>query len=493
MQNKNLPVRVNAVMALNTLIEAPEIKEAMVGDLHIILTSILKLMNEIDLDHLVKALKEITVEFGDKISPYAVDLVKSLAESFVKYKQNAYKNSKDNQANLLLMDEDSSESNLAAEMCLDAINNILRIDLPEEVYAGVGPTIIGLFDMALLSNSPNCLEKSLSFVNIVIYKYKGALPSDLVFYFPLLCYLISGFPHADQLGSLGDRVTERQLELLKRLPPQQYPIFNAAYLLSPIMNFMQRFGEEKNFVSSQDAFGVSFTDVLFKSIQVLGDNAFKSNNNIDLFLSIRLMMGFMENFRDQIDSFIPNVLEILIEVLRTERAPHLKGILVGAFSIAILYNPKSFISFWESKGHEAKVQFFSWYQNAIPELESDIDKERALYGLGALLSLADESLLDGLNPTKLLNDCVCLSSHINNIKRDELQKIEQKIEEQTGHEMEDPNVKESYKGGEEDVGSDGEDEEEDNDEDYVDEEDDDDEIDDEDFSGEHVVGLLSSG
>lgn len=204
MQNKNLPVRVNAVMALNTLIDVPEIKEAMVGELHIILTSILKLMNEIDLDHLVKALKEITVEFDDKIGPYAVDLVKSLAESFVKYKQNAYKNSKENQANLLLMDEDGSESNLAAEMCLDAINNILRIDLPEDVYTNVGPTIIGLFDMALLSNSPTCLEKSLSFLNIVIYKYKGALPQDLVFYFPLLCYLVSGFPHSDHLNQLAN-------------------------------------------------------------------------------------------------------------------------------------------------------------------------------------------------------------------------------------------------------------------------------------------------
>jgi hypothetical protein len=166
-------------------------------------------MNEIDLNHLVMALKEITVEFGEKISPYAVDLVKSLSESFVKYKQNAYKNSKENQANLLLMDEDCSESNQAAEMCLDAINNILRIDLPEEVYTSVGPTIISLFDMALLSNSPNCLEKSLSFLNIVIHKYKGSLPSDLVFYFPLLCYLISGFPHSGQINGLGELVTER--------------------------------------------------------------------------------------------------------------------------------------------------------------------------------------------------------------------------------------------------------------------------------------------
>jgi hypothetical protein len=101
-----------------------------------------------------------------------------------------------------------------------------------------------------------------------------------------------------------------------------------------------------------------------------------------------------------------------------------------------------------------------------------------------LLSLADESLLDGLNPTKLLNDCVCLSSHINNIKKDELQKLEHKLEEETGKEMEDPNVKENYKGETEDLDFDGMEDDDDDDEDYVD---DDDEIDDEDFSDEHIV------
>jgi hypothetical protein len=202
-------------------------------------------------------------------------------------------------------------------------------------------------------------------------------------------------------------------------------------------------------------------------------------------------MGFMENFRGQIDSFISSILEILIEVMRTERAPHLKGILVGAFSIAILYNPKTFVEFWERKGHEAKVQFFSWYQTAIPELESDIDKERALYGISALLSLADESLLDGLNPSKLLNDCVCLSSHINNIKKDELQKIENKLEDENG-DMEDHNAKDSYKPehGEPDFDAMGDDDDDDDDEDYVDEDDDED-IDDEDFSGDNIVSFFS--
>ena len=51
--------------------------------------------------------------------------------------------------------------------------------------------------------------------------------------------------------------------------------------------------------------------------------------------------------------------------------------------------------------------------------------------------------------------------------------------------MEDPNIKENYKGGEDGLDFDGAGEEEEDDEDYVD---DDDEIDDEDFSGEHMVG-----
>jgi hypothetical protein len=101
-------------------------------------------------------------------------------------------------------------------------------------------------------------------------------------------------------------------------------------------------------------------------------------------------MGFLENFRGQIDSFISGIMNILVEVLKTERAPHLKGTMVGAFSIAIFYNPKIFIEYFQAKGQEAKVEFFSWYQTAIPELESDSDKERTLYGLGSLINLGDE-------------------------------------------------------------------------------------------------------
>jgi hypothetical protein len=66
-------------------------------------------------------------------------------------------------------------------------------------------------------------------------------------------------------------------------------------------------------------------------------------------------MGFLENFRNQIDSFLPGILNILVEVLKTERAPHMKGTLVGAFSIAILYNPALFLEFWESKGGDSKA------------------------------------------------------------------------------------------------------------------------------------------
>ena len=127
MLNANLPVRVNAVLALSALMEFTEVKEMMESELSTILKSILDLMNQIDLNYLVLALKEITLEFTDKIGPYAIDLVKSLAQNFKKYKQNAYKKAQEHTGSVLLMDEDCSESNLASEMCLDAINNILRV------------------------------------------------------------------------------------------------------------------------------------------------------------------------------------------------------------------------------------------------------------------------------------------------------------------------------------------------------------------------------
>ena len=440
MLNANLPVRVNAVLALSALMEFTEVKEMMESELSTILKSILDLMNQIDLNYLVLALKEITLEFTDKIGPYAIDLVKSLAQNFKKYKQNAYKKAQEHTGSILLMDEDCSESNLASEMCLDAINNILRVQLQNEVYYEVGPTIMEIFDLSILSNSPTCLEKSLSYLNIVINKSVGALSDDTIFYFPVLCYLAIGFPHGGELVKLHGLVPEKNLELLKKLPPSQYPIFNPAYLLSPILNFLQKSSECNQFLENRDLFGVSFTDLLFKCIQTLGDNAFQTKNNIDLFLSIRMIMGFLENFRGQIDSFLPGILNILIEVLKTERAPHLKGTLVGAFSIAILYNPRLFLEFWTSKGHEAKTTFFSWYQTSIAELESDIDRERALYGLTSLLSLGDEQILDGLNPVKLINECVNLSTYLNNLKKEALDKNDTD-DDQSDKEMEDVNVK----------------------------------------------------
>lgn len=443
--NKNLPVKINAVLALNSLMEYPEVKSMMASELSTVLKTILELMNEIDLNYLVNALKGIVSEFSTEIGPYAVDLVKSLAQSFVKYKQNAYKNAKEHTGSVLLMDEDSSESNLAAEMCLDAINNILRADLKDEVYFSVGKTIMELFDMSLLSDSATCLEKSLSFVNIIVHKTNSALEDELMFYFPILCYLATGFPHANEINSLVGKIPDKNVELLRKLPPKQYPIFNQAYLLSPILNFLQTCSQTNQFLEASDLFGTSFTDLLFQTIQCLGDNAFQSNNNIDLFLSIRLIMGFLENFRGQIDNLLPGILAILTEVLRTERAPHLKSTLVGAFSIAILYDPKLFIQYWDQKGHEAKVQFFSWYQTEVANLESDIDRERALYGLAALLSLGNEQALNGINGNKLVCESINLSTYLNNLKKEALQAEQQAQEEEEdefGNDMEDPTVKE---------------------------------------------------
>jgi hypothetical protein len=49
--------------------------------------------------------------------------------------------------------------------------------------------------------------------------------------------------------------------------------------------------------------------------------------------------------------------------------------------------------------------------------------ERALCGLASLLSLADESLLEGLSAQKIIDDCISLSCCVVYLKRNEFKEV----------------------------------------------------------------------
>lgn len=80
-----LPVRVDAVVALRSFVEELADLEILKPLLPSLLDSVFGLMAEIDNEDLVFTLESIVEKFGDEIAPYAANLAAQLAAAFWKY------------------------------------------------------------------------------------------------------------------------------------------------------------------------------------------------------------------------------------------------------------------------------------------------------------------------------------------------------------------------------------------------------------------------
>lgn len=81
----DLPVRVDAVVALRSFVDALADLDILKPLLPRLLDSIFGLMAEVDNEDLIFTLEAIVEKFGDDIAPYAVNMARQLTEAFYKY------------------------------------------------------------------------------------------------------------------------------------------------------------------------------------------------------------------------------------------------------------------------------------------------------------------------------------------------------------------------------------------------------------------------
>lgn len=83
--DKCLPVKVAAAIALNQMVEQEEAISILKPGLNQILSNYLTIMNEVDNDQVVESLQEFILTFGDSITNFAIQLVLHLTKAFYKY------------------------------------------------------------------------------------------------------------------------------------------------------------------------------------------------------------------------------------------------------------------------------------------------------------------------------------------------------------------------------------------------------------------------
>lgn len=391
-----LPVQVRAAEALHTLIVHKPAQNLLENDLAHVLDVVVKLMNQIDLDELVNSLEAIIAYFSDKISPFATNLVEELCESFLRYKNNAEKQ-KESQ-NPEMQDEElkgedletleAGESELAAELCLSAICNILKSNLSPKVLEDIAPKILTLLDINILSKDSVCVEKSLSFLNLLLYRFEK-LNDHLLFYYPILCYLVIGKP--EQKIEMDLSVFPDTLQKVIREPGIfEFGIFDLDIIVGCFLNFMSKAKEE--FLSASDIFGFGFVDLLFKVVQKMGDDCLSNENDKQLCLGVRLFMGLLENFKGKIDNLLPKIFEIVSELMTMERSYSLKSVLVQAVAMMFWYNSSFTIRLLKEKGI-LKMVLEAWFKN-VEVFTTDLEKEKELYGICGILALPQDEFPD---------------------------------------------------------------------------------------------------
>ncbi|GAA5884573.1 hypothetical protein JCM6882_005303 [Rhodosporidiobolus microsporus] len=78
----DLPVRIQAAIALPEMVRYERVRERMLPNLGRILQELLKLATEVDLDNLTNTTRSMVTEFSEEVVPFAVELTQSLVASY---------------------------------------------------------------------------------------------------------------------------------------------------------------------------------------------------------------------------------------------------------------------------------------------------------------------------------------------------------------------------------------------------------------------------
>jgi len=379
MINRPTVVKVRACQALSTSIRHKRVRDIMKDDLGMILQSVISIMNEIELDELLISLEDIIREFSSCIGPYSKELVDKLAESYEHYRNQAISEAENRNVDITL-----TESIKAADSSLGAIKNIILADLSSEVLSKITPTLLRIFDNALMEETTETLEKCSGFLNILLYS-NSSIDDHLLLYYPILCYIVIGKPTVKLQKNIDSLPSTIQVIL------QKSPLFGQGYVffeevLGCFLNFIAK--GKGVIIEQTDFFGIGFVDLLLEIIKKLGNECIGSEDDYNLCLSIRLLIGLIENNRGQIDHLIPKILDINSELMRIERGGNLKSLLIQVVCLMFWYNPSMAIQLLTERDYLSGI-LKVWFGN-VQIFTNVLEKERELYGIAGLISLPSE-------------------------------------------------------------------------------------------------------
>jgi hypothetical protein len=393
LSSNNLVVQITGIVALNRCTANEKVCDYFSNHLNLVFELIVKCMNAVDYKELVYAGEGLIKDFGDKLLPFSVVLLKHFNTSFYQYMQHSKSEADTTDDDIDLDDDSEMEANLlyesiyAAEACLEAILSILQLNLPDEIRQEANNMILCMISDVIMEANSELFSKALGLLNFVLYK-ATTLNDAMKFFFPVLCYVLGSKPNA-QLNQSAACLPENFLRVLTEVDLSSLNEYAVTHSLGCILNFIAKLGSE--FYTSVDYFGFSFVDLLFETMVKTIKDALTDSSDMPIIFMNRILIGMLEQSRDKYEvKRFEDFFKMVIDLSQQNRTGGLKLNILQTVSMFVWHSPVKTISMLRDLNQ--LDHFYGSILDTLEKIPDEKPREKVLYGLIALLELpADQA------------------------------------------------------------------------------------------------------
>ncbi|KAL4778196.1 armadillo-type protein [Aspergillus varians] len=348
MTDSELPVRVEAALALQPLIRHDVIRTSMQQNIPQIMQQLLKLANEVDVDALANVMEDFVEVFSAELTPFAVALSEQLRDTYMRIvgellERNAAKGEEDTYGDFL---DDKSITALGVLQTIGTL--ILTLESTPDVLLHLETILMPVISITLENKLYDLYNEVFEIIDSCTFASKSISPTmwqafELIhktFKAGAELYLEDMLPALDNYVAYGSQTL----------------VQNPAYLGAV----------------------VGMVEDIFRDEKVGG---------VDRICGCKLAETIMLNLRGYVDQYIPVFIDLAMSVIDAGEARtksyrlHLMEMVINA----IYYNPVLTLQVLEAKGWTNK--FFSAWFSSIDGFRRVHDKTLSIVAITSLLTL----------------------------------------------------------------------------------------------------------
>ena len=352
MADPELPVRVEAALALQPLIRHEVIRVSMQQNIPQIMQQLLKLANEVDVDALANVMEDFVEEFAAELTPFAVALSEQLRDTYLRIvrellEKNSSKEEDDTYGDFL---DDKSITALGVLQTIGTL--ILTLEATPDVLMHLETILMPVIQITLENKLYDLYNEVFEIIDSCTFSAKAISPT-----------MWQSFALMHKAFKAG-----AELYLEDMLPA--------------LDNFIA-YGAE---VMVQNP---AYIDVLASMVEDIFQD--EKVGGMDRICGCKLAESTMLHLRGQIDRHVPKFISLAMGVISSNevKVKSYRIYLMEMIINAIYYNPIMALRTLETNGWTNKF-FSSWFSN-IEGLSRVHDKKLSIVAISALLTLrADE-------------------------------------------------------------------------------------------------------